>query len=429
MKKSTKVLIISLIMLLVLLGIYKREPLSKAAQKFGEVVSEKYEDAKVKMEEKKAEREAKRAEKEAKRKLAEEKAYEELKRQEEANNPAPETILLNTEELIEERHFTSEELELISQQNGVVITADDNTRYVTVTSRDDNGEPVMRYLLIMDSVDGKYFRPMDDYVYSCACTKLFDSPSMVNAIVTAGEWEEYKRLGISSDGIYQLLTGDGRILFANGQYFRRYRENMPLTEEINIPAERVELEVKHLGQNPSLPNGCEITSLAMVLNYLGYDITKENLSDNYLPKAAVGEANFYEEFVGNPRDASSYGCYAGAIVNAANSFLASRGSEKKAVDYTGTDFATLLTKVKQGNPVILWATAYLNQDPGYTTEWWVDGEYLVWKANLHCVVLSGYDSNENTVIVQDPMRGTEEYDMELFIKRFKQFYSQAVIIE
>ncbi|MCQ2520271.1 MAG: C39 family peptidase [Lachnospiraceae bacterium] len=408
--------------------------------KFGQETSVRIEEMKVKSaerrEQKVAEKEAKRLAKEAE-KLAKEQAKEEKTSSIDAfdgladNNPESisSSELLDMDDMILNRSFSSEELLLISQQNGVIITSQDKSRYITVTSTAEDGSPEMRYMLIMDSVDGKYFRPDDVMVYSCAATKLFDSPSMVNAVKTAGQWEAFKRTGINSEGIYQLFTESGQILYANGQYFRRYRENMELTEVITLPGERVELEVNHISQNPSLPNGCEITSLAMVLNFMDFDITKEALSDNYLPKSPIGEANFYEEFVGNPRDSSSYGCYAGAIVNAANSFLASKGSNYKAVDYSGVSFQTVLEKVRQGNPVIVWATCYLDQDPGYSTEWWVDGEYLVWKANLHCMVLIGYDTQTGKVIVQDPMRGKEEYDMELFIKRFKQFYSQAVVVE
>lgn len=422
--KSTRVLLTSLIILIILVCIYKREPLKVWLTKCGEYISVEYSEMKVRHAEKKAEREARKAAKEAAKLAA-----KEAENSTGDTDVLSEVSLLDTEELIEARTFTSEELALISKQNGVVITGDDKSRYLTVTSTDDVGNPEMRYLLILESVDGIDFRPVDETVYASACAKLFDSPSYVNAVKTAGEWEAFKRVGISSNGCYQLATEDGRILYADGRYFRRNRENMELTEEIDLPKERVELNVKHISQNPTLPNGCEITSLAIVLNYLGFDVSKETLSDNYLPKADVGKANFYKEFVGNPRDKDSYGCYAGAIVNAANSYLASKGSELKAVDYTGSDFSAVLEKVREGNPVIVWTTAYINQDPGYTTEWWVDGEYLVWKANLHCVVVEGYDTIKNKVIVSDPMRSREEYDLDTFIKRYKQFYSQAVIIE
>ena len=433
-KKDNRVLIISLIILAVLLCIYYRKPLGDFIVKCRDNAIVLHEENKIKREERREARAEKRAqraaEKEAKR-LAREAEKEKEKAGEDGDEAVTSTsaVILDTEELLETRSFSSEELALISQQNGVILTAQDGSRYVTRAFTDEDGNPTMSYMLILESVDGVTFRPTDDLVYSAACAKLFDSPSYINAVKTAGEWEEFKRVGISPDGCYQLVTSDGRILYAYGEYFRRYREDMPLTEAITMPHERVELDVKHIDQNPTLPNGCEITSLAMALNSLGFDVSKETLSDNYLPKAKIGEANFYEEFVGNPRNANAYGCYAGAIVNAANSYLASQGSDLRAVDHTGSSFEDILKIVQSGKPVIVWITYYINDDPGYTTKWWVDGEYLVWKGNLHCVLLKGYDTGKHTVIVDDPTRSTEEYDMTLFIKRFKQFYSQAVVIE
>ena len=435
--KDNKVLLISIAILLLLLCVYYRKPLGEFALKCRDTAVVKIEEYKEHSIERKAIRAEKKAEREAEREAKREakRLAKEAKKQEEKTDSSAteiasdEPIVLDTEELIKTRTFSSEELALISEQNGVVLTAKDGSRYVTRSFTDEDGNPTMSYMLILESVDGITFRASDEYVYSAACVKLFDSPSYINAVKTAGQWEEFKRVGIAENGCYQLVTDEGRILYSDGEHFRRYREDMPLTETINMPAERIELEIDHLNQNPTLPNGCEITSLAMVLNKLGFEVTKENLSDNYLPKAKIGKANFYKEFVGNPRNADSYGCYAGAIVNAANSYLASQGSSYKAVDYTGSDFKTLLELVKEGKPVIVWTTCYIDEDPGYTTKWVVDGEYLVWKANLHCVVLKGYDTEKHTVIVDDPMRSTEEYDMTLFIKRFKQFYSQAVVVE
>lgn len=42
------------------------------------------------------------------------------------------------------------------------------------------------------------------------------------------------------------------------------------------------LDVEPILQLPELPTGCEITSLATVLNYYGYDISKTQLADEYL---------------------------------------------------------------------------------------------------------------------------------------------------
>ena len=46
----------------------------------------------------------------------------------------------------------------------------------------------------------------------------------------------------------------------------------------------IHLPVPLILQNPELPNGCEITSLCMLLRYLGFDADKCLLADNYLPR-------------------------------------------------------------------------------------------------------------------------------------------------
>lgn len=204
---------------------------------------------------------------------------------------------------------------------------------------------------------------------------------------------------------------------------------MDTKEDINLGEEEFSIDMEIVKQNPSLPNGCEITSLTMVLNYLGYDVTKETMSDEYLPKAPVGKANYFNEFVGNPRDEDAYGCYAKPIVAAANAYLASVGSKYKAYDYTGSDFSDLLKKVKEGTPVIVWTAYHMDTDPYISAEWTVDGEYLPWKANMHCVVLRGYNGKTNRVSIVNPAGGFQSINMDTFIKRFKQFYSQAVVIE
>ena len=40
-----------------------------------------------------------------------------------------------------------------------------------------------------------------------------------------------------------------------------------------------QLEVENIDQNPELPNGCEITSAAIVLQYLGFPVDKVTLAE------------------------------------------------------------------------------------------------------------------------------------------------------
>ena len=285
-------------------------------------------------------------------------------------------------------------------------------------------------VVVPQSVDGTDFRPSKELVFATTEAGLYESPAFEGEPVRRTEmWEEFLRVGISEDCCYQLVSMSGELLYGNGTNFLRNREDMPLTEDINLNEERVSLDVKYISQFPSLPNGCEITSLATVLKFYGYDEDKDALARDYLNKNEVGKANFYKEFVGDPGQRNSFGCYAPVIVEAANAYLDSAGSPMKAVDLTGSSFEDLLLKVREGSPVIVWGAANISNEPVLSIEWIVDGEYLVWKTNLHCMVLIGYDTREKTVIVSDPMRGIKEYDMAAFIKRYKQFYSQAVVLD
>ena len=163
------------------------------------------------------------------------------------------------------------------------------------------------------------FRRTKEFVYASTEAGLYSEPSFEGGpLRKAMLWEAFLRIGISNDCCYQLVSEDGTLFYADGKNFKRFREDMELEEEITLDKERVVLEVEYISQYPSLPNGCEITSLATVLKFLGFEVTKEELSERFLPKAPVGEANFYEEFVGDPKDKDAYGCYAQAIVLAGN---------------------------------------------------------------------------------------------------------------
>lgn len=184
-----------------------------------------------------------------------------------------------------------------------------------------------------------------------------------------------------------------------------------------------------LSQYPELPNGCEITSLAAVLNYYGYPVAKTTLSDSYLAKAPVGQADFYQEFVGDPRDDDAYGCYSPVIVAAANSYLSSMGSGMVASSINGATADELYSYIDRGVPVIVWATRYLEAGH-YSVTWYVDGQALTWYTPEHCLALVGYDADAGTVQLADPLEGTVvSYDMDLFERRYSELKNQAVVIE
>ena len=82
-----------------------------------------------------------------------------------------------------------------------------------------------------------------------------------------------------------------------GSWLHRYTVTPEILKEYSISWEsgniKNKLNVEQLLQNPELPSGCEVTSLTVALNYLGYDIDKITMCDTYLDMGAIGETNPY----------------------------------------------------------------------------------------------------------------------------------------
>ena len=200
------------------------------------------------------------------------------------------------------------------------------------------------------------------------------------------------------------------------------------------------LPVKNICQYSDfpLPTGCEVTSLAICLRYYHFDVTKNQLADQYLPKG------FFEfkdnikygpdleyEFAGDPNFEESYGCYSHCIASAANNYFEDIGSPYRAKACNGKDFDELLDYLRQGKPVIVWTTMHLADS--YISDTWLtnDGKEIEWLANEHCAVLVGYDENNNTVYVADPLTDSEipeEYDKTLFETRYNEVKKHAAVI-
>ena len=184
-------------------------------------------------------------------------------------------------------------------------------------------------------------------------------------------------------------------------------------------------------QNPELPTGCEITSLTMLLNHIGFDADKLDMADNYLPKGEYRKADFHKVFVGDPRSGHGFGCTAEVIIEAAESYLDDQedGSGWRVKDLTGSEAEELYSYVCKGDPVVVWASINMGElIPDYVT--WTDetGKTISWYGGEHCLLLTGYDLDEGLVYVNDPLRGKVTYDMDLFEQRYEEMQKNAVVI-
>lgn len=186
---------------------------------------------------------------------------------------------------------------------------------------------------------------------------------------------------------------------------------------------------------PELQSGCEITAANIVLNYLGYNVSKTDLL-KYLPSSNFFQTvngkkygpNPWKTFVGSP-DTDHYGCYAPVIVNMMNEYMLNAKGRHSAVDLTGTSAKNLYTYVDAGIPVIVWVTTGM-QEPSFGDSWYLNdnGASYKWILKEHCMVLIGH--NDTKAIFSDPLdkRGTVSYDKALFAQRYQALFSQAVAV-
>lgn len=195
------------------------------------------------------------------------------------------------------------------------------------------------------------------------------------------------------------------------------------------------VEVPLIMQKPELPNGCEITALTSILNYYGYPIDKETLSDDYLPMAPFyrKDGKLYGAdpdvaFSGNPRDAHGWFVYAPPTVKAGNDYLATVTSAHSVKDITGASKEEIMNYVKSGIPVGIWATRDLSL-ANYGYGWYLEGSNVYFEAaiNLHCMVINGF--KENQLHVVDPLEGNMLYDMDTFFASYESLGSRAMIVE
>lgn len=201
------------------------------------------------------------------------------------------------------------------------------------------------------------------------------------------------------------------------------------TENVQMQTETIENYYKMedfewLSQNPELPTGCEITSLTSVLNYYVINVKKETMADDYLKK---GDGSYYKMFLGNPRDAGSFGCMAQPIVDAANLYFKKNNVSMKASNVSGVTFDKILEYVSQGVPMIVWNT--MGMAPAYESQTLtLDGREYTWIAPEHCVVVVGYDLDNNEVYVADPMAGMVTRNLKTFEERYDSLKRQAVYV-
>lgn len=193
----------------------------------------------------------------------------------------------------------------------------------------------------------------------------------------------------------------------------------------NTPTNKVILDAPIIKQNPELKDGCEVTSLAMMLQYAGVNVDKITLAKEVKKDSdPLKKKNGKIVEWGNPEDGfvgditgktPGFGVYNKPIYQLTNKYLPNR-----AVDLTGQSFDALIDSLNRGRPVVVWLTTDL--DPPHIYKNWEDGDdgkNVKVTFQEHAVLLTGYD--EKYCYINNPLSSIK--NEKLTIEEFKKIWT------
>lgn len=186
------------------------------------------------------------------------------------------------------------------------------------------------------------------------------------------------------------------------------------------------LDIEPILQMPKYPTGCELVSLTMALSYVtGTTVDTEILIDDYI---TLNSSNFLTGFMGDPRSTTGGGCFPPAIAKCANEYLLDSHIDLVATDETGLTKEQIINLIDAGFPVLLWTTMYMGEpeQKSHTAEY--RGKTYNWYISEHCVLAVGYDLEKNVFIINDPLEGQVERDIDAFMRIHDKIGNYAVII-
>jgi uncharacterized protein YvpB len=186
--------------------------------------------------------------------------------------------------------------------------------------------------------------------------------------------------------------------------------NEKMASTLVIEKEKVKvkqpLDVPLILQMPELMRGCEVTSLAMILNYRGIKVSKMELAEKITFQPFLNgsyHGNMHKGFVGDIKTFNNpgLGVYVEPIINLAKNYV----PESEIINLTGNNPEDLYQMIDSGFPVWIITNATFKELSDNQFQTWEtdDGEMKV-TYHEHSVVITGYD--DNYVYINDPLKGS-----------------------
>ncbi|GAJ26651.1 hypothetical protein JCM15457_1590 [Liquorilactobacillus sucicola DSM 21376 = JCM 15457] len=192
----------------------------------------------------------------------------------------------------------------------------------------------------------------------------------------------------------------------------------------------VKMNVPLLNQldDPTLYNGCEVTSLAMLLNYYDINVTKNELGDKIKTVPMNYEngqhGNPHVGFVGDVTGAEpGLGVYHGPIMDLAEKYT------DNAKDLSGQKFDKVIEKLEEGHPVWTITTATFAPVDDFQ-DWDTPQGKMKITFSEHSVVITGFDRKSNLVYINNPYgQKNQAVNWNDFEEAYNQMGKQAVYID
>lgn len=192
------------------------------------------------------------------------------------------------------------------------------------------------------------------------------------------------------------------------------------------------IKVPKIYQYPELPRGCEVTSLAMLMNYNALNVTKMQLAEEivkepglYWNDGILYYGNPNQGFVGSMYSLNQFGF---GVYHEPINELATIYAPSDTLDFTGASFEEIYFFLDHGMPV--WAitnTHYKELEDNYFKTWKTEEGDVTVTNKQHAVVIVGYD--EDYIYINDPLNRKIAVLKEDFIAAWVQMGSQAVTIK
>lgn len=197
-------------------------------------------------------------------------------------------------------------------------------------------------------------------------------------------------------------------------------------------ADTVQLALPFCSEKNLLPCGSEVVSALMVLHYWGIPTSLDELVAA-LQKQPLKKENGIQTgpnpenfFAGDPRQKGSMGCFVPPLQRMISKFLP---PILCAENKSGIPLEQLeKDRLAAGEPVLIWATANM-EEPNSSTYWkQPDGSICKWIQNTACMILTGYDGSSYWVDDPSSEKGPIRWDKALVQKRYQQIGKHCLII-